>query len=316
MGNHINKTMSKNIYLILETISVFVLNSFFAIYLHQNIHNPIIRYTVYIPLLIFQGLWYYRIYIVGHESAHKKLFPRNPKLNDIVGTLVLIPLLVPINIYRKIHYFHHGFNRKDEHTSNLDTFTIRGKNKKLKKIYFYFIWYLSVFLGGFFIHSLVSVFLFLFVPPKWAVKISPAFKGWTLKDQLKSIALFSMGVLFHLAIYHFLGVQIYLLSFGLPLVSFAWVLSLLVYIFHYDTTIGNEVRYNVRSVKPVPILSWILMNFNEHATHHQYPNIPWYELPEKRKSLPSYYNQKNQNTWSFFKAIINQIKGPNIHYED
>lgn len=308
--------MAKNIKLIIETIFIFVLNGFLAIYIHQNIFQPLLKYTLYIPLLLFQGLWYYRIYIVGHESAHKKLVPNNQKINDLIGTIVLIPLLVPINIYRKIHYFHHGFNRKDEHTSNLDTFVIKGKNKKMKKIYYHVIWYLSVFCGGFFLHSLVSVFLFLFVPPSLAVKISPAFKGWTYEDQFKSIFLFSLGLLFHLSVYYFLGKQAYLLFFGYPLLSFAWVLSLLVYIFHYDTTIGNEVRYNVRSVKPIPFLSWVLMNFNEHATHHQYPNIPWYELPEKRKQLPEYYAEQNQKTWNFFKAIINQLKGPNIHYED
>jgi fatty acid desaturase len=100
------------------------------------------------------------------------------------------------------------------------------------------------------------------------------------------------------------------------MLAFAWVLSILVYIFHYDTTIGEEVRYNVRSVKPIPFLSWVLMNFNEHATHHQYPNIPWYELPKKRKNLPENYSKKNQNTWNFFKAIFNQLKGPNIQYEN
>lgn len=308
--------MNRNIKLILETIFILILNSFFAVYIHQYIHNPTLKYSLYIPLLIFQGLWYYRIYIVGHESAHKKLIYNNQMLNDIIGSIVLIPLLVPINIYRKIHYFHHGFNRKDEHTSNLDTYVIKGKHKQLKKIYYYSIWYLSVFCGGFFLHSLVSFFLFLFVPPKLAVKISPAFKGWSFKDQLKSILLFSLGILFHYSIYYFFGKQVYLLSLGYPLVSFAWVLSLLVYIFHYDTTVGNEVRYNVRSVKPIPFFSWVLMNFNEHSTHHQHPNIPWYELPKKRNSLPEFYDQKNQNTWNFFKAIINQLKGPNIHYED
>ncbi|MFC6268383.1 fatty acid desaturase family protein [Frigoriflavimonas asaccharolytica] len=306
----------KNSKLILETVFIFIANSFLACSIIQYIQNPFLMYALYLPLLIFQGFWYYRIYIVGHESAHKKLFSNNLKLNDIVGTLMLIPLFVPITIYRKIHYFHHGFNRKDEHTSALDTFIVKGKFKKLKTIYYYIIWYLNVFFGGFFLHSLVSVFLFLFMPPKLALKISPAFKGWTFKDQLKSIALFSLSVAFHFSAYLLLGKEVYLLSFGYPLLSFAWILSLLVYIFHYDTTIGNEVRYNVRSVKSVPFLSWILMNFNDHATHHQYPNIPWHELPKKRKILPQYYLEKNQTTWSFFRAIINQLKGPHIYYEN
>lgn len=307
--------MHRNFKLIIETGTIFIVNSISAIAIHQKIENPFLKWGMYIPLLLFQGLWYYRIYIVGHETAHKKLFPNNLKLNDLMGTLVLIPLLVPINIYRKIHYFHHGFNRKDEHTSALDIFVINGRFRKLKTIYYYIIWYLSVFCGGFFLHSLISVLLFLFIPSKYAIKISPAFKGWTYKDQFKAIFLFSLGIAFHFTIYYFYGKENYLLVLGLPLLSFAWVLSLLVYIFHYDTTIGVEVRYNVRSVHKIPVMSWILMNFNEHATHHQYPNVPWYELPNKRKALPEYYLNKNQNTWNFFKAVLNQVKGPHIHHE-
>jgi len=58
------------------------------------------------------------------------------------------------------------------------------------------------------------------------------------------------------------------------------------------------------------------MNFNEHATHHQYPNIPWHELPLKRTPLPEAFDNKNQNTRNFFKAILNQLKGPTIVYEN
>jgi len=302
----------KNVILVLETILIFIGISFLAIYVRKfQFENVFLKWLVYTLLLLFQGLWFYRFYIVGHESSHRKLFASNKTLNDSIGSLVLIPLMTPVNIYRKIHMFHHGFNRKNNHTSALDTFTTK-KPSILKIIYFYTLWYLSVFFGGLFLHSLVSVFLFLFVPPIWARKISPAFKGWTIKDQLKSILLFSLGSGFHFIIYYQFGKDIYLWTLGYPLLSFAWVLSLFVYIFHYKTTIGDHVRYNVRSVKRVPFFSWILMNFNEHATHHQFPNIPWYELPSKRVDLPKEFSAKNQNTWNLFTAIFQQLKGPRI----
>lgn len=312
--NHTINT-TKNTYLVLETITVFAVISGLAIGLHSAAISPTLRWILYLPLLLFQGFWFYRFYIVGHEASHRKLFMTNRTVNDIVGSIVLLPLMTPINIYRKIHYFHHGFNRKDDHHSALDTFVLKRKPTIFHKIYYHIIWYISVFLGGFFIHSLVSVLLFLFIPPKVAERISPAFKGWTWNDQFKAIALFALGVGFHLSIFFLFGGKTYLLVLGYPILAFAWVLSLLVYIFHYGTTKGDEVRYNVRSVQRVPIISWILMNFNDHATHHQHPTIPWYELPKKRKPLPKEYAAKNQNTWSFFRAIFNQLKGPIITYE-
>lgn len=307
--------MHRNTKLIAETLAVFLTISLLALWVQALSIPPVLKIACYLPLLLFQGLWFYRFYIVGHEAAHKKLFADKPGLNDFWGSVILLPLMVPITVYRKIHYFHHGFNRKDEHTSNLDTFVVKHPPGLVKKIYYHIVWYLSVFFGGFFIHSLVSVVLFLFMPPALSVKISPAFKGWTMRDQWGAIGLFVLGVLLHLSVYWVFGKTVYWYTLGYPMLSFAWVLSLLVYIFHYDTTIGDGVRYNVRSVNRVPVISWILMNFNEHATHHQCPNIPWYELPEKRKTLPEPYLTKNQRTWNFFRAIFNQLKGPNIVHE-
>jgi fatty acid desaturase len=306
----------RNTALVAETIIVFVLVSLLAVLVHHLPVSKTLQWVIYGPLLLFQGLWFYRFYIVGHEASHRKLFTDNRSKNDFWGSIILLPIMTPITIYRKIHMFHHGFNRKDHHTSALDTFVTKGKPTLLKKIYYHTLWYLSIFCGGFFLHSLISVILFLFIPPSVSIKISPAFKGWTMRDQLKSILLFSLGVLLHVGVYYLLGKDIYLYTLGYPMLSFAWVLSLLVYIFHYDTTVGNEVRYNVRSVERVPVVSWVLMNFNEHATHHQYPNIPWYELPEHRTPLPAGFSSRNQNTWNFFKAILNQLKGPQIVHEE
>ncbi len=301
--------------MIAETIAVFLLNSLAAVWLHRHIDTPALRYILYAPLLLFQGLWYYRLYIVGHEAAHRKLFSDHPLLNDTVGTLMLVPLLVPLPIYRKIHYFHHGFNRKDAHTSALDNYVVKGRFKKIKTAWCYMAWYLGVFFGGFYVHSVVSVLLFLFLPPAISVRISPAFEGWTWRDQSFSVLLFAAGISCHLTMIWLLGWHIYCLVLGFPMLSFAWVLSLLVYIFHYDTTMGHEVRYHVRSLDYIPVMSWILLHFNEHATHHQYPHIPWYELPTKRKPLPETFRQRNQRVATFWGAILQQLKGPQIWNE-
>ena len=301
-----------NTYIIIETLGVFVLLSVASVWLHR-LHTP---WYLQLPLVIFQGLWFYRFYIVGHEASHKKLFPASKAKNDFWGCAVLLPLMTPINIYRKIHTFHHGHNRRDDHTSALDTFVTKRRPSFLIKAWFYTLWYLSIFFGGLFVHSLVSVVLFLFTPPSLSVRISPAFIGWSGRDQLKAIAIFSIGVGLHLGVYFIGGRDVYLYSLGYAMLAFAWWLSLLVYIFHYDTTKGPDTRCHVRALRYVPVMSWVLMRFNEHATHHQYPNIPWHELAQKRQELPEYYHARNQNTYSFFRAVINQLKGPTIVYRD
>ena len=68
-------------------------------------------------LIALQGCWIHRLYVVAHEASHRKLWPRNPKLNDVLGQALLLPLMLPLRIHRKIHAFHHGHNRRDHRTS-------------------------------------------------------------------------------------------------------------------------------------------------------------------------------------------------------
>jgi fatty acid desaturase len=98
---------------------------------------------------------------------------------------------------------------------------------------------------------------------------------------------------------------------GLPLAVFAWVWSLLLYVYHYGATTGPDVRHNVRSLPRQRFFSWLLLNFNEHATHHYDPAIPWHQLPERRHILPPSYHQ-NENVTSLWQAVWQQRKGPRI----
>ncbi|MFO7561621.1 MAG: fatty acid desaturase [Enhygromyxa sp.] len=262
-------------------------------------------------LIFAQGCWLHRLYVVAHEASHRKLWPSSRRINDVLGQLLLLPLMLPLRIHRKIHAFHHGHNRRDFETSALDTFVIRGRATPLRRAWCHLLWYLAVFAGGFFIHSLISVVLFLAMPISIARRISPAFKGWRPSDQLRSLLGFSLGLGLHLALAGLAGPRIWALTLGFPLLAFAWVYSLLVYIYHYDTDYGPAVRFHARSLRRSPLASWWLLNFNEHATHHREPKLPWYALPEHREPLPPEHAD-NQKFETLAAAILGQLRGPRI----
>lgn len=153
---------------------------------------------------ILQGCWFHRLYVVGHEAAHHKLFPGRRWLNDLIGQLFLLPLMVPLRIFRKIHRFHHGQNRRDAHTSSLDTFVVPRSAGAWRRTYCYLAWYLAVFAGGFFIHSLISVVLFLALPLSLVRRVSPAFEGWSGRDQLAFLA----GVGVYLGVFALWGAKV------------------------------------------------------------------------------------------------------------
>lgn len=304
----------KNTLMLAITLSVAGLLTAAAIYIGENIEASE-KYFLYAPVLLFQALWLDRLYIIGHEAAHRKLFPKNRTANEFWGFVILLPLMVPLRIYRKIHDFHHTHNRISPKVSSLDVFTSKRKENPVGKSYFFGLWYFAVFAGGFFLHSLVSVLLFLFVPVRLSKKISPAFKDWSIGDQLNSILQFAAGAALHLGVYYFAGTEIYLYALGYPMLLFAWIWSMMVYIFHYRTSTGENNRYHARALRSNFLFKYVLLNFNEHVTHHADPGISWFDLPEKRKYLPEEYAQENQKVNSLAGAILQQLKGPTILWE-
>lgn len=262
-----------------------------------------------VPVLILaQGLWIHRIYVVAHEASHGKLWPSDRRVNDLLGQLLLVPMLLPLRIHRKIHAFHHGHNRRDIETSALDTFVVRGRCGPVRRAWYFTLWYLAVFAGGWFLHSLISVVLFLVLPLRVARRVSPAFKGWRRRDQLASLAVFGAALVGHIAIGWLFGARTWALMIGWPLVAFAWCYSLLVYIYHYDTDYGPAVRMHVRSLRPHPLIAWWLLGFSDHATHHREPKLPWYALAEQREPA----ELAGRDRASILAAILWQLRGPKI----
>lgn len=268
------------------------------------------RWALVTPLVLFQGLWLDRMWIAAHEAIHKKLFPRSPGWNDAWGTLLLFPVAAPFTVYRRIHFFHHGHNRRDHHTANLDTFVSSRPLTPALRAWYRAVWIWFVFLGGFFVHSLVSVLLFLLMPTERALRLSPAFKGWRASLRLRAWAELAGGIAFHVLVWRVAGADGWMVALGLPLAFFAWVWSLTLYVYHYGTTVGPDVRHNVRSLPRQRFFSWLLLNFNEHATHHYDPSIPWHLLPERRHVLPAAHHHANQTVTSIWGAIWQQWRGP------
>jgi len=303
--------------LLLESLAVFILLAAATLWVdlagqrgQPDGPGLLTRFAVF-ALIGLQGCWFHRLYVIAHEASHRKLWPGHAGLNDLLGQLVLLPLMLPLRVHRKIHAFHHGHNRRDLETSALDTFVVRGRASRARRAGSYLLWYLAVFAGGWFLHSLVSVLLFLCMPLRLARRISPAFKGWRSRDQLRSIATFGLGLGLHLGVAWGLGARTWALTLGGPLLAFAWVYSLLVYIYHYETGYGPAVRDHARSLRPHPIASWWLLNFNEHATHHARPKLAWYRLPEHRL-VPTPAQTDDQKVETIGAAILRQLQGPRI----
>ena len=295
----------KSLFLLVETLGIFAGLACAAAFALRSLPAGVAWPAMGI-LAVLQGLWFDRMYTVSHEAVHGKLFPTARRLNDLVGALLVTPILAPFTIYRRIHGFHHGGNRRDPETAALDHFKVPAGASRAVRLRCRILWSFYVFGGGFFLHSLVTVLVFLAVPRRAAERISPLFRAWPMRLRLRAWAEFAGGLALHAAVWLLGGATLWLALLGLPLLVFAWVWSLLLYIYHYRTPVGPDVRHNVRSLPPHPFFSWLLLNFNEHATHHRDPSIPWYALPERRYTPPSPVTDA-RNVW---QAVWQQRRGP------
>lgn len=252
-----------------------------------------------------RGLWIQRHYCVGHEAAHGKLYPGRPLRNALWGQLALLALLTPLQVFRKIHQFHHGHNRRDLHTSALDVIWI-DQDTPLRRLGAWCQWLFAVFACGWFWHGLASVLLFLCLPLALARRVSPAFAGWTLRDRGLSIAVFAAAVTVHAWVWVSFGALPGFVLVGAPLVVFSWLYSAQLYIYHYDTPVGSNVTAHARALGG-PLVNWWLLNLNEHVTHHGRPALVWYALPEAAR-----VGAKDVPRRSFVWGVLNQLRGPRI----
>lgn len=292
--------------LLFETASLYLLLFGAGVWAAQAQAGP----WVLGPLAVATGLWLDRMITVGHEAAHRKLFPDRPWLNDFAGALMMAPLLVPLVVYRQIHGFHHGQNRRAPKIATLDVVPLPpepGLRRALARLVGWAGWLLGVFCGGFYLHGVVSIVLFLLLPISLARRISPAFKSWRLRQRLRAWLELGVGAALHLAVWRGLGFEVWLATLGLPTLAFAWVYSLLVYIYHYRAPLGGDVRRNVRSLPRNRVLSWLLLDFNEHATHHADPRLPWYLLARRRVDSPLHGDDEPR---TILAAVLRQLRGP------
>ncbi len=63
--------------------------------------------AVWVVAFLLMGSVFARLAILGHEAAHRLLFP-DKRANDLVGRWILsYPAFVPFDIYRRSHFAHH-----------------------------------------------------------------------------------------------------------------------------------------------------------------------------------------------------------------
>jgi fatty acid desaturase len=213
------------------------------------------------------------MYSTIHEAEHRMLHP-NPRVNDLVGTIMALFFPAPYHLIRHGHLCHHRFNRSDHEAFDL---YFDGDIPLVKWLKFYGIitgiYWMTVVLAN--VAVLVCPFLlqrkFLeFDQPIAEFVESLDARQWRL---IKVEA--ALAILLHAMM--ILGFGIPLLTYFLVYFGFGFSWSAMQYVHHFGTE--RHVLRGTRNLWLFAPIDAVWLHHNWHLTHHRQPTVPWIYLP-------------------------------------
>ncbi len=255
-----------------------------------------------IPIVLLTNTYWSLI----HEAIHN-IFHPNRKVNDYAGRSMTILFGTSFYVAQYGHLMHHAFNRTEQDVDRTDVFEANKHHIVAFTIKYYF-----ELLGGLFLAE-IFVPLLTWLPLAQLKKLVN--KLFAKQPQMLQIMHKRLLVPHTLWMIRIDGVLMYLI-YGLSFYCYgqqAWMLLvfLLVRGFmisfsnnlpHYGTQV-NEVRYALNLSMPLNV-GKIILNFNLHRTHHEYPHVPWHALPDV------FHSHDGHCDINYFKQGLNQFKGP------
>ena len=202
------------------------------------------------------------LFVLIHECAHNLIF-KNRSLNTISGIIADIPNVVPSSVsFKTYHLKHHSYQGHYYYDADLAS---KWEAKFIG----------SRFGGKAFWELFFPVFQALRPPRLKDIKF---FSIWTLVNW---IVVFSVDAL--IIIYFGTTSFLYILfsfffSIGFHPLGARWIQE------HFLTYPPQET-YSYYGILNIPAL-----NVGYHNEHHDFPSIPWNNLPKLKNAAPEFYN--------------------------
>lgn len=208
------------------------------------------------------------LFVCIHECAHNLVF-KNRKLNTIAGIIANLPMVLPSSVsFQKYHIKHHSFQGVEELDGDMP-----------------YHWEARLINNSTFGKAIWLLFYPLFQMLRPArLKEIQLFDTWTVINMV-------VEVVFMAALIYFLGVKafIFLLasfffSVGLHPLGARWVQE------HFLTHGEQETKSYYGP------LNTVNLNVGYHNEHHDFPSVPWNNLPKVKEAGGSFYNSLGYHT--------------------
>jgi sphingolipid delta-4 desaturase len=233
--------------------------------------------------LIIGAFANHALFVLIHEAAHKLIF-KNPAMNMIAGIIADIPNVLPSAVsFRAYHLKHHSFQGVYELDADLAS---KWEAKLIG----------SSFLGKAVWELLFPVFQALRTS---RLKEIPFMSKWVF---INWVVVFGFDilviVLFGWTSFLYLALS-FTFSIGFHPLGARWIQE------HFLTAPPQET-YSYYGLLNVPAL-----NVGYHNEHHDFPSIPWSNLPKLKAAAPEFYdNLVYHNSW--FKLWLRFLFDPGL----
>ena len=239
-----------------------------AIWLCQQYWHP----ALYLLAVAWIGARQHALVVLMHDAAHYRA-AKNRKFNDLLGVLAGGPLFISLHAYRHEHFAHHRHVNTVDDPQWVDRDTPDWNFPKTRRG---LVWLLVVNLFG--LGAVDTVRYTLRLQNRlvrhgagiWLIAMQP------LLTVCIVTAVIATGNLLPFAIYWLVPIATWL-SMILRIRSIAE---------HYALP-HDHVWLETRTVVPTILEALFIApnNIAYHIEHHQYPSVPFYQLPRLHKSL-------------------------------
>lgn len=236
-------------------------------------------WAVFLAAYCLGGFACHTLFVCIHECAHNLVF-KNRSLNTISGIIANLPLVFPSSVsFQKYHLKHHSFQGVEELDADMPFHweaKLVGNNTVLKALW------------------LLFYPVFQLLRPLRLTKEISIFDKWTVVNWIVQFTFLGCVIYFFGAKATIFLVASFFFSVGLHPLGARWIQE------HFLTHGDQETKSYYGPLNPINLYVGL------HNEHHDFPSVPWNNLPKIKKAANDYYESLGYHT-SYTRLLLQFI---------
>jgi fatty acid desaturase len=246
------------------------------------------------PLIAIQGYLVAFLFMAVHEAAHKTVFTSR-LLNEILGHISSLIIVLPYEHYALFHWDHHRFTQDPQRDPELVTATIPSSDTKLAIAY-----------SG--IVQMTNRIHLLFRRAITGNAVAPWIPEAKRHLVVREARIYALVYLVLLSASAALSSAILLWTWLVPLFVGQLFLRPYLYAEHTGCERTRSAYENTRTTYTGALTKWFTWNMPFHVEHHAYPSVPFHALPKLNAVIDDRiayrghgYRAVTRETWNWFR---------------